>query len=46
MSMSILLFLVPAAVGLGATFAFLFLKAVHNGQFDDLDDPPKRMLDD
>jgi cbb3-type cytochrome oxidase maturation protein len=39
-------FLLPAAVGLGALFAFLFLRAVRDGQFDDLDDPPQRILRD
>jgi cbb3-type cytochrome oxidase maturation protein len=39
-------FLLPAAIGLGAFFAFLFLKAAQDGQFDDLDDPPQRMLRD
>jgi len=41
-----LLFLVPIAVALAAIFLILFLKAVKDGQFDDLDDPPKRMLKD
>ena len=34
------------AVGLAAIFLFLFLKAVKGGQFDDLDDPPRRILKD
>jgi cbb3-type cytochrome oxidase maturation protein len=42
--MRAVLFLLPIAVGLGATFAWLFLKAVREGQFDDLDDPPERIL--
>jgi cbb3-type cytochrome oxidase maturation protein len=41
-----IVFLVPIAVGLAAIFLFLFLRAVKGGQFDDLDDPPKRMLKD
>jgi len=39
-------FLLPIAVLLGALFAFLFVVAVRRGQFDDLDDPPKRILKD
>jgi len=39
-------FLLPIALLLGAIFAFLFVKAVRGGQFDDLDDPPERMLHD
>jgi cbb3-type cytochrome oxidase maturation protein len=41
-----LLYLIPLAVMLGAVFAILFVKAVRSGQFDDLDDPPERMLHD
>jgi len=41
-----LLFLVPVALGLGLVFVILFLIAVHRGQFDDLDDPPERILHD
>ena len=44
--MNAIFFLLPIAVGLGGTFAFLFLAAAKNGQFDDLDDPPQRMLRD
>ena len=44
--MNALLYLVPIAVALGAVFAILFVMAVRSGQFDDLDDPPKRMLQD
>jgi cbb3-type cytochrome oxidase maturation protein len=39
-------FLLPIAVLLGAIFAVLFVVAVKKGQFDDLDDPPKRILKD
>lgn len=38
--------LVPLAIGLGATFATLFLHAARRGQFDELDDPPIRMLEE
>jgi cbb3-type cytochrome oxidase maturation protein len=44
--MNSLIFLVPIAVALAAVFLVLFLKAVKDGQFDDLDDPPKRILKD
>lgn len=40
------IFLLPLAIGLGAVFAGLFLSAVRKGQFDDLDDPPERILRD
>ena len=44
--MNSIAFLVPVAVGLAAVFLFLFLRAVKDGQFDDLDDPPQRILKD
>jgi cbb3-type cytochrome oxidase maturation protein len=44
--MDAIFFLIPIAVGLGAVFAILFVVAVKRGQFDDLDDPPKRILKD
>ena len=44
--MNSLVFLIPIAVILAAVFLFLFLKAVKDGQFDDLDDPPRRILKD
>lgn len=44
--MNALLYLVPIAVALGAVFAILFVLAVRSGQFDDLDDPPERILHD
>lgn len=44
--MNALLFLVPVALGLGVVFVILFLVAVQRGQFDDLDDPPERILHD
>jgi cbb3-type cytochrome oxidase maturation protein len=44
--MDILLILVPLAVGLGAVFAWLFVRAARSGQFEDLDDPPERILHD
>jgi cbb3-type cytochrome oxidase maturation protein len=39
-------FLLPLAVGLGATFLWLFLRAARDGQFEDLDDPGERILRD
>ena len=44
--MDAIFFLLPIAVLLGAIFAVLFVVAVKKGQFDDLDDPPKRILKD
>jgi len=44
--MNALLFLLPLAILLGAVFAVLFMLAVKDGQFDDLDDPPERILHD
>lgn len=42
--MQILLLLIPLSVFLAALFVLLFIRAARNGQFDDLDDPPQRML--
>ena len=44
--MNAVIFLVPVALGLSGLFLYLFLRAVKDGQFDDLDDPPRRMLKD
>jgi cbb3-type cytochrome oxidase maturation protein len=44
--MRAVLFLLPIVLGLGALFAWLFVQAVRDGQFDDLDDPPERVLHD
>lgn len=44
--MRAVLFLLPIAILLGGIFAALFAAAVKDGQFDDLDDPPERMLRD
>ncbi len=41
-----LFLLVPVALALGGTFLALYLRAVADGQFEDLDDPPMRMLED
>jgi len=42
--MNILFFLIPASLLLGGIFLVLFLKAVKNGQFDDLETPAVRVL--
>ncbi len=44
--MDAIFFLLPIAVFLGAVFAIFFVVAVKRGQFDDLDDPPERILKD
>jgi cbb3-type cytochrome oxidase maturation protein len=44
--MNALWLLLPLAVVLGSAFAVLFVLAARNGQFDDLDDPPLRILHD
>ncbi|MFT6146538.1 MAG: cbb3-type cytochrome oxidase maturation protein [Myxococcota bacterium] len=42
--MDIIIVLIPIALALGTVFAVLFAAAAHNGQFEDLDDPATRML--
>lgn len=44
--MNSIFFLIPLALVLGGIFALLFILAVKDGQFDDLDDPPERILHD
>jgi cbb3-type cytochrome oxidase maturation protein len=44
--MNAVAFLLPVAVLLGVVFVVLFLTAAKRGQFDDLDDPPRRILKD
>jgi cbb3-type cytochrome oxidase maturation protein len=44
--MTALYFLLPIALVLGGAFVALFVWAVGQGQFDDLDDAPQRMLRD
>lgn len=41
-----ILVLLGVALALGGVFTGLLLYAVRKGQFDDLDDPPERMLRD
>ena len=42
--MNAIVFLIPLALLLSASFLALFVGAVRRGQFDDLDDPPERIL--
>ena len=42
--MNAVFYLVPIALTLGAVFGAMFVYAALSGQFDDLDDPPERML--
>ena len=44
--MRALLILMPATIGIAGIFVWLFVRAARDGQFDDLDDPPERMLHD
>lgn len=44
--MNAVFFLIPVALLLSGTFLALYLRAVRQGQFDDLDDPPVRILQD
>ena len=44
--MNAVIILLPIAIVLGGVFLVLFLLAAKGGQFDDLDDPPKRILKD
>lgn len=44
--MRAVIFLLPIVLMLGGVFLWLFLKALREGQFDDLDDPPQRVVHD
>jgi cbb3-type cytochrome oxidase maturation protein len=44
--MTVLLYLIPAALGLGAAGLLAFLWALKSGQFDDLDGAAQRILYD
>lgn len=44
--MNVLIFMIPLALTLGAGFVLAFLWAVQKGQFDDLDTPALRILND
>jgi len=44
--MNSIFFLIPIALVLGGIFAAMFVFAARDGQFDDLDDPPERILHD
>lgn len=44
--MNAVAFLLPIAIAVAAVFLAFFVWAARSGQFDDLDDPPERMLRD
>ena len=44
--MDIVMVLLPLSTGMAALFAFLFVRAVRSGQFDDIDDAAIRILED
>ncbi len=44
--MDVIFFLLPVALGLGLGAVVAFRWAVRDGQFDDLDTPPLRILTD
>jgi cbb3-type cytochrome oxidase maturation protein len=44
--MDILILLIPLAIALGSVFAVFFVIAARSGQFEDLDDPATRILQD
>jgi cbb3-type cytochrome oxidase maturation protein len=44
--MNSIAFLLPLAIAIAGVFLAFFLWAARSGQFDDLDDPPERMLKD
>jgi cbb3-type cytochrome oxidase maturation protein len=44
--MNAVLLLLPVTVLVAGVFVVLFVRAVKDGQYDDLDDPPQRMLRD
>lgn len=44
--MDVLIYLIPIALALGGTGLAAFMWAMRNGQFDDLDGAPHRILQD
>jgi cbb3-type cytochrome oxidase maturation protein len=44
--MRAVIFLLPITLMIGGGFLWLFLRALRQGQFDDLDDPPRRVVHD
>ncbi len=44
--MDALVWLVPLAIALGGLFVFLFLRAVREGQYDDLEAGARSVLDE
>lgn len=43
--MDVLIILLPLSVALAGVFVALFVRAVHDGQFEDLDDAARRPLE-
>jgi cbb3-type cytochrome oxidase maturation protein len=41
-----IMMLLVVTLCLGTVFLLIFISAARQGQFDDLDDPPQRMLQD
>lgn len=41
-----IMMLLGVSLLLGGVFLWIFVAAARRGQFDDLDDPPRRMLQD
>ncbi len=44
--MNVLFVMLPLAIGLGAMFVVFCVRAIRQGQFDDLDTPPVRAVFD
>ncbi|MDP2307282.1 MAG: cbb3-type cytochrome oxidase assembly protein CcoS [Pseudomonadota bacterium] len=44
--MDALIWLIPTAIALGAVFVGLFLVAVDQGQYDDMDEDARRVLEE
>lgn len=44
--MDIIAVLLPLSLLMASTFAFLFVRAARDGQFDDLDDAAQRVLEE
>ena len=44
--MDVIVILLPLSVSIAAVFLVMFVRAVRSGQYDDLDDAARRVLDD
>lgn len=44
--MNIIYLLAPLSLLLALVFVFLFYRSIHSGQFEDLDTPARRMLNE